>query len=140
MPNDGSDATNAITAAIAAARSQNKPLYVPAGTFRISVADQRRRREDLRRRTVVVGAPGHRPQGGFFATGPNVTIADLAIFGDNRARDDANGNAALEGNFGTGSLLQNLWIEHTKVGLWADSGPTACTSSACASATPTPTA
>ncbi|WP_410631556.1 carbohydrate-binding protein [Amycolatopsis sp. cmx-4-83] len=122
VPNNGSDATNAITSAISAARSQNKPLYVPAGTFRISapitVADVK-----------IFGAgpwssvlQGTGLKGGFFATGANVTIADLAIFGDNRVRDDANGNAALEGNFGTGSLVQNLWIEHTKVGLWADSG------------------
>ncbi|MFJ7217631.1 CBM35 domain-containing protein [Amycolatopsis sp. NPDC098790] len=122
VPNNGSDATNAITSAIAAAQAQNKPLYVPAGTFRISAPI-------TVSNVKIFGAgpwssvlQGTGLKGGFIATGPNVTIADLAIFGDNRTRDDANGNAALEGNFGTGSLLQNLWIEHTKVGLWADSG------------------
>lgn len=44
------------------------------------------------------------------------------IDGDVRYRDDAAFDAALEGNFGTGSLIQNVWIEHTKVGLWADHG------------------
>ncbi|MEV6643767.1 CBM35 domain-containing protein [Amycolatopsis sp. NPDC051371] len=122
VPNNGSDATSAITSAIAAAQSQNKPLFVPAGTFRISapisVANVK-----------IFGAgpwssvlQGTGLKGGFFATGSHVTIADLAIFGDNRTRDDTNGNAALEGDFGTGSLLQNIWIEHTKVGLWPDSG------------------
>jgi hypothetical protein len=37
-------------------------------------------------------------------------------------RDDANFDAGIEGNFGTGSLLQNLWLEHVKVGMWIDSG------------------
>jgi len=69
--------------------------------------------------TTVRGANG---KGGFFATGSNVQLADLTIAGDVRYRDDANFDAALEGNFGTGSLLHNLWVEHTKVGLWASSG------------------
>lgn len=44
------------------------------------------------------------------------------IDGDVHYRDDYNFDAALEGNFGTGSLIQNAWIERTKVGLWPDSG------------------
>jgi hypothetical protein len=69
--------------------------------------------------SVLKGRSG---KGGFFATGSDVTIADLMIDGDVRYRDDANFHAALEGNFGTGSLIQNVWVEHTKVGLWADNG------------------
>jgi hypothetical protein len=122
VPDNGSDATGAINAAIAAGASQNKPVWIPAGTFRITskinVANVR-----------VYGAgpwssviQGTGPRGGFFGTGNNVTLADFAIFGDVRIRDDNGSDAALDGNFGTGSLVQNLWIEHTKVGLWADSG------------------
>ncbi|MDB4982874.1 MAG: hypothetical protein JWM82_3626, partial [Myxococcales bacterium] len=48
---------------------------------------------------------------------------DLAIFGDVSHRDDANFDTAIEGNFGVGSLVQNVWIEHAKVGMWID-GPT----------------
>lgn len=117
-----SDSTTAINNTIAAAKSQGKPVWIPAGTFtitsRITVAG-----------VTILGAGawysvihGTNGKGGFFATGSNVTIADVAIFGDVRYRDDANFDAALEGNFGTGSLLQNIWIEHAKVGLWADSG------------------
>ncbi|MEU8634639.1 carbohydrate-binding protein [Amycolatopsis sp. NPDC048633] len=122
VPDNGSDATSAINAAIAAGASQNKPVWIPAGTFRITskinVANVR-----------VFGAgpwssviQGTGPRGGFFGTGSNVTLADFAIFGDVRVRDDNGSDGALDGNFGTGSLIQNLWIEHTKVGLWADSG------------------
>lgn len=119
---DGSDSTTAITNAIAAAKAQGVPVWIPVGTFRITS-----------RITVqgvtILGAgewystiQGTSGKGGFFATGSNVTIADLSILGDVRYRDDAAFDAALEGNFGTGSLLQDIWIEHTKVGLWADSG------------------
>ncbi|WP_284747810.1 carbohydrate-binding protein [Amycolatopsis sp. RTGN1] len=122
VPDNGSDATSAINAAIAAGASQNKPVWIPAGTFRITskinVANVR----------VYGTGPwssviqGTGPRGGFFGTGSNVTLADFAIFGDVRVRDDNGSDGALDGNFGTGSLIQNLWIEHTKVGLWADSG------------------
>ena len=122
VPNNGSDATGAINSAIAAGRAQNKPVWVPAGSFRISS------RINVAGVRIIGAGPWHSviqgtgPRGGFFATGGNVTIADLAILNDTRVRDDGGSDAALEGNFGAGSLLQNLWVEHAKVGLWADSG------------------
>ena len=122
VANDGSDATSAINAAIAAGVAQNKPVWVPAGSFRITS------RINVAGVKIFGAGPwysiiqGSAAKGGFFATGSNVTIADLAIFGDVRVRDDNGSDAGLEGNFGTGSVLQNLWLEHVKVGLWADSG------------------
>ncbi|SDF76152.1 Carbohydrate binding module (family 35) [Lentzea fradiae] len=123
VPDNGSDATAAITAAIAEGAAQNRPVWVPAGTFRIS---SRINAGNVR---IIGAGPWHSviqgtgPRGGFFATG-KLTIADLAIFGDVRVRLDNGSDPALEGNFGTGSLLQNVWVEHTKVGLWADNGTT----------------
>jgi hypothetical protein len=122
VPDNGSDATSAINQAIAAGASQNKPVWIPAGTFRITS------KINVANVKVYGAGPwysviqGTGPRGGFFGTGSNVTLADFAIFGDVRVRDDNGSDAALDGNFGTGSLIQNLWIEHTKVGLWADSG------------------
>ena len=122
VANNGSDATSAINAAIAAGVAQNKPVWVPAGSFRITS------RINVAGVKIFGAGPwysiiqGSAAKGGFFATGGNVTIADLAIFGDVRVRDDNGSDAGLEGNFGTGSVLQNLWLEHVKVGLWADSG------------------
>ncbi|MEI5035154.1 right-handed parallel beta-helix repeat-containing protein [Streptomyces sp. S1A(2023)] len=40
------------------------------------------------------------------------------IDGQNTVRDDAAGHAAIEGDFGTDSVIRNVWIQHTKVGLW----------------------
>ncbi|MFG1639548.1 CBM35 domain-containing protein [Amycolatopsis sp. NPDC049252] len=122
VPDNGSDATSAINAAIAAGAAQNKPVWIPAGTFRITS------KINVANVHVYGAGPwysviqGTGPRGGFFGTGGNVTLADFAIFGDVRIRDDNGSDAALDGNFGAGSFVQNLWIEHTKVGLWADSG------------------
>jgi hypothetical protein len=33
-------------------------------------------------------------------------------------RHDALNENAFEGAFGPGSIIQNVWIEHVKVGLW----------------------
>ncbi|GGU81460.1 CBM35 domain-containing protein [Lentzea flava] len=121
VPNNGSDATAAITAAIADGTAQNKPVWVPPGTFRTS---SRINAGNVR---IIGAGPWHSviqgtgTKGGFYATG-TLTIADLGIFGDVRVREDNGSDPGLEGNFGAGSLLQNIWIEHTKVGVWADSG------------------
>lgn len=42
------------------------------------------------------------------------------IAGDVSYRDDATFDAAIEGDFGKGSTLANIWMQHTKVGLWID--------------------
>ncbi|MET7419620.1 CBM35 domain-containing protein [Dactylosporangium sp. NPDC005555] len=116
------DDTGAFNSAVAAAKSQGKTLWLPAGTWdintRINVDNVTVRGAGMWH-TTVRGSNG---KGGFFATGSKVQLADFTIAGDVRYRDDTNFDAALEGNFGTGSLLHNLWIEHTKVGLWASSG------------------
>ena len=122
VPNDGSDATAAIRSAVAAASAQGKPLFIPAGTFRITAAISVANVRIFGAgpwHTVIQGTAN---RGGFFATGSNVTLADLAIFGDVRSRLDNASDTGIEGNFGTGSLVQNVWIEHTKTGLWPDSG------------------
>ncbi|HEX6346069.1 CBM35 domain-containing protein [Umezawaea sp.] len=122
VPDNGSDATAAIRSAISAASAQDKPLFIPAGTFRITAAITVANVRIFGAgpwHTVVQGTAA---RGGFLATGGNVTIADLAVFGDVRTRLDNASDTAVEGNFGTGSLVQNVWVEHTKTGLWPDSG------------------
>ena len=119
---DGTDDTEAFVAAVAHARELGTGVWVPEGRFTLT--------DRLRVAAVTIrGAgpwysviEGRDGKGGLFATGSGVTVADLMIDGDVRYRDDARFDAALEGRFGQGSLLQNVWIEHTKVGLWADSG------------------
>lgn len=123
---NGSDATSAFQQAIAAAQPSGGVVWVPAGTWRltsrINVSGVTIRGAGPWYSTVELGNDGH---GGFYGTGSNVKLADFLMLGHVTLRDPDGQvltDAPLEGNFGTGSLFQNLWFEHTKVGLWIDSG------------------
>jgi len=64
---------------------------------------------------------------GFFGNAaPNpsvdVQILDFAIVGDTNVRVDTAADSGVGGAFNGNSLVQNLWIEHTKCGMWLD-GP-----------------
>lgn len=51
----------------------------------------------------------------------NTQISDIAIFGSGRIRGgDGNdeGGVGLNGRFGTGTKISNVWIEHANVGVW----------------------
>ncbi|WP_371779120.1 glycosyl hydrolase family 28-related protein [Streptosporangium subroseum] len=122
VANDAGDDTAAINNAVAAARAQGRGVWIPAGTFiinaRVNLAGVSVRGAG-QWYTTVRGTAG---KGGFFATGSGVQVADLTIAGDVRYRDDANFDTGIEGNFGSGSLVHNVWMEHVKVGMWIDSG------------------
>jgi Pectate lyase superfamily protein len=51
-----------------------------------------------------------------------VDIHDLSIIGDVQERDDHKALAGIGGALGGGSRIQNVFIQHVKVGLWLD-GP-----------------
>jgi hypothetical protein len=51
-----------------------------------------------------------------------VDIHDLSIVGDVQERDDRKPLAGIGGALGGGSRIQNVFIQHVKVGLWLD-GP-----------------
>ena len=51
----------------------------------------------------------------------NVTVQDLAIIGDIRERVDNDQVNAIGGAM-TNSVIDNVWMQHTKVGAWMD-GP-----------------
>jgi hypothetical protein len=119
--NDSTDDTAAFNSAIAAAAG--KGLWIPAGTFilssRVNVAGMDVRGAGLWR-TTVQGLNRH---GGFYVTGGKTTIGDFTFDGDVTTRDpdDApNSDAAIEGDFGTGSLVHDFATNHAKVGLWVN--------------------
>jgi hypothetical protein len=61
---------------------------------------------------------------GNYAPNPstNVKMYDFAIFGETTNRDDAAQVNGIGGSLGGGSVAADIWIQHTKVGLWMD-GP-----------------
>jgi Alpha-1,3-glucanase catalytic domain D1/Carbohydrate family 9 binding domain-like/Alpha-1,3-glucanase catalytic domain D2/CARDB/Carbohydrate binding module (family 6) len=59
----------------------------------------------------------------FVCNGDNCKLSDFAIFGETDSRNDELDDNAFAGYAGTGSVLQNLWVEHTKCGFWVGNSP-----------------
>jgi hypothetical protein len=122
-PNDGSDDGAAIQAAINQARLQKTGVWIPVGTFESSsrpfeVAD------------VTIQGAGmwysniHGLYARFNCIGNNCRYFDFAILGETTTRDDSSPENGFNGGAGMGSRLENIWVEHTKVGYWVGNGMT----------------
>ncbi|MET7667399.1 galactose-binding domain-containing protein [Micromonospora luteifusca] len=144
-PSGATDSTAKFQAAVDAGKAQGRAVWIPTGTFTLwdhvvvdgvtlrgagpwySVLGGRHPTE----RNRSVGIYGkYVPGGGYTgpvrsheANGPsrNVTLRDFAIIGDIRERVDDDQVNALGGAM-TNSVVDNLWLENTKVGAWMD-GP-----------------
>ncbi|RSD25359.1 discoidin domain-containing protein [Amycolatopsis eburnea] len=137
---DTSDDASAFDSAVAAAKSQGKEVWIPAGTFTLGhhiTVDQVTIRGAGPWYSVLTG-----PRAGIFGKGEPascgtptypgnpavpgtssaVTLSDFAIIGQVDARVDCDQSNAIGGALGGGSVVRNLWLQHTKVGLWLD-GP-----------------
>jgi hypothetical protein len=123
-PTGATDATTALQKAVDDGKRQGKPVWIPPGTYtvtshiivdNVTVLGAGMWHSVLR--GAGVGVYGR--QGA--ATSKNVKLSDFAIFGEVMDRDD---QAELNGVGGTLSdtTIENLWIEHTKVGIWVN-GP-----------------
>jgi hypothetical protein len=125
-PTGRRDSAGAFDAAIAAARALRRPVFVPAGTYQVN-------RHIIVDDVTVVGAgnwhttvrgDGVGFYGKWIADGGsrNVHLADLAIIGNVRDRQDALQVNGVGGAIGGGSTIERLYIQRTKVGMWFD-GP-----------------
>ncbi|MEU8296065.1 discoidin domain-containing protein [Micromonospora sp. NPDC048909] len=144
-PSGGTDSTAKFQAAVDAGKAQGKAVWIPIGTFTLwdhVVVDGvtlrgagpwysvlgGRHPTDRKRAAGIYGkyVPGGGYSGGIRpheAGGPsrNVTLRDFAIIGDIRERVDDDQVNALGGAM-SNSVVDNLWLENTKVGAWMD-GP-----------------
>nr|WP_229405912.1 discoidin domain-containing protein [Micromonospora sp. NBRC 110038] len=144
-PSGATDSTARFQAAVDAGRAQGRAVWIPAGTFTLwdhVVVDGvtlrgagpwysvlgGRHPTDRKRAAGVYGK--YVPGGGYTgeirpheAGGPsrNVTLRDFAIIGDVRERIDDDQVNAIGGAM-TDSVVDNVWMQHTKVGAWMD-GP-----------------
>ncbi|MFC8733877.1 choice-of-anchor D domain-containing protein [Luteimicrobium sp. NPDC057192] len=123
-PTGTTDSGEALQAAIDAASSAGKTLYVPAGTYRVN-------RQLVVDDVTVVGAGAWYTtltgdKVGVFGKGApgstGVHLSGFAIEGTTVVRNDQTTDSGLGGVIGGGSTITDLWIEHTKVGAWLD-GP-----------------
>ena len=58
------------------------------------------------------------PYARFHCAANGCRFFDFAILGDTTARDDMASDNGFNGGAGTNSRLENIWVEHTKVGYW----------------------
>ncbi len=127
-PDDGNDDGPAIQKAINAAQVQGKPLWIPKGTFSGSPKPAQAPWPKLKAAGVTIRGAGmwYSVIQGFGAqfvvSGNNNQFYDFALFGDVTYRDDTQGWQGFDGPAGTGSRLENIWIEHQTVGYWVGKG------------------
>ncbi|MFF5106547.1 CARDB domain-containing protein [Streptomyces sp. NPDC000134] len=149
VPGDGLDDTDALQRAVTADQNGRIPcVWVPAGQWRqeqkILTDDPQNRGQynQVGIRDVTVRGAGmwhsqlytltppheagginHPHEGNFgFDIDHNTQISDLAVFGSGTIRGgDGNheGGVGLNGRFGKGTKISNVWIEHANVGVWA---------------------
>jgi hypothetical protein len=124
-PTGAVDSSQAIQDAINAAETAHQGVWIPAGTYTVThqlVVDQVTVKGAGPWRSVLAGAG----VGVFGKPAPTpssaVHLADFAILGKTTIRDDSSSDSGLGGSMGGGSTVDDLWIEHTKVGAWFD-GP-----------------
>ncbi|MFD7939390.1 CARDB domain-containing protein [Streptomyces sp. NPDC059755] len=149
VPNDGLDDTDAIQRAVTADQNgQISCVWIPAGQWRQEqkiLTDDPLNRGQFNQvgiRDVTVRGAGmwhsqlytltppqeagginHPHEGNFgFDIDSNTQISDIAIFGSGTIRGgdgNAEGGVGLNGRFGKGTKITNVWIEHANVGVWA---------------------
>ncbi|GAA3019333.1 CARDB domain-containing protein [Streptomyces fulvorobeus] len=149
VPNDGIDDSDALQRAVTAdQKGEISCVWVPAGQWRqekkILTDDPLNRGQfnavGIRDVTIrgagmwhsqfhtltpphQAGGINHPHEGNFgFDIDHNTQISDIAIFGSGTIRGgdgNAEGGVGLNGRFGKGTKISNVWIEHANVGVWA---------------------
>lgn len=129
VPNDGKDDAKAIAACIEASFIHKKEVFIPAGVFEIGnpvfingfV---------LRDNDVTIRGAGmwhtvlHGNAAGFTIRAGNISLYDFSLLGEVTRRKDSIDPPAINMVTPVKGMenikIQNLWMEHYKVGLWAD--------------------
>lgn len=149
VPGDGLDDTDAIQRAVTADQNgQISCVWIPAGQWRqeqkiltddplnrgqynqVGIRDVTIRGAGMWHSQLYTLTPPHQAgginhphEGNFgFDIDHNTQISDIAIFGSGTIRGgDGNheGGVGLNGRFGKGTKITNVWIEHANVGVWA---------------------
>ena len=148
IPNDGIDDSTAIQAAVTADQNgQISCVWIPAGQWRqekkiltddplnrgmynqVGISNATIRGAGMWHSQLYsliepqdANTLNHPHEGNFgFDIDKFVQLSDIAIFGSGRIRGgDGNdeGGVGLNGRFGTGTAISNVWIEHANVGVW----------------------
>ncbi len=122
-PNGVNDSTAAIQNTVNA----NASTWIPAGTYKVTGHITVPSNKTIRGAGVWYTVLDGLGLGFFGSSSSAVTIRDFAMFGENTVRIDSDAHEAFGGTFGSGTTISNIWIEHTKVGAWLQSGTNGAT-------------
>ena len=128
--NGATDDTDALVRCVAAARSQGKIVWVPAGEYRLThdiiLGSSTTIQGAGMWHTAFVGDPqlygdaGRRVR--FKLKGSDIHLADFSIVGRLNYRNDNEPNDGIVGAGCADSSITRVWIEHTKTGTWIYNG------------------
>ena len=122
------DYTAAFRNCIAKAAETGKIVWIPSGIFKITgdiilptnikIQGAGMWYTDLVGDETVYADASKRVR--LIGSGSNIHISDFAIIGKLNYRNDKEPNDGIVGSFGTNSTISNIWIEHTKTGMWIE--------------------
>jgi hypothetical protein len=125
-PDDGTDDSRAILKCVEIAKLRKQGIWIPAGTFESTTPLPDSQGIPLFNLTIRGAGMWHSILHGAFARfhclGDNCRFYDFAILGETTLRDDTNPENGFNGGAGKGSRVENIWVEHTKVGWWVGAG------------------
>lgn len=121
VPDDDQDDSASIQKCIDQAQAFNKVLYIPPGRFQSYSKTLSAQNVTIRGAGMWYSAiVGFNAQLNCWGNG-GCKYYDFALFGDTVLRDDASPETGFRGNL-SNSVIQNVWLEHLKVGVWPDKG------------------
>ncbi len=121
---DGSDAGPAIQKCINMAEAQGKLLYIPQGTFKSLTAALHSGEPRLQVNNVKIQGAGmwysmiSGVAAGFVCGGGACSYYDFALFSDAIYRNGTNKMGGFDGTSGPGSVIHDMWVEHSNNGYW----------------------
>ncbi len=124
------DATDALRKCVAEAQTQGRPIWVPSGDYKLTgdilVPSSVTIQGAGMWHTTFIGDSGLYDQPArrvrFKLVGHNIHLADFSIIGRLNYRNDSEPNDGIVGAGCADSSVSNIWIEHTKVGIWIYNG------------------
>lgn len=124
------DATSALRKCVAEAQRQSKPVWVPAGDYKVTgeilvpssvtVQGAGMWHTNFLGDPMLYGQSARRVR--FKLVGSHIHLADFSIIGRLNYRNDSEPNDGIVGAGCADSSISNIWLEHTKVGIWIYNG------------------